>query len=215
MLLACSIALTGCSGGNSGSETGSAVTAESTSGTTATTTADTTAAPETTTTPQITVPTVEVTVPTAESTEPTAETAQTETPMAVELIGKTIGDIETIFDVELFHTEQGYAGSHTFDSTGKVLGFVPLAQTLEENYKDSVVTGLFIASPYPIIDGMTGNMSYNEMNAIVGGIEPPEMTEMDETMMLMFLYKGYKFMVMWTDFTDLDSPCYSVTITAE
>ena len=87
--------------------------------------------------------------------------------------------------------------------------------TLAEDYKDSVITGLFINTPCPILDGITGNMSYNELNAIVGDIYPPETNEMDYTVVTMFMYKGYKFIVSWSDYEDLDTPCYSVTITAE
>ncbi|MCI5668728.1 MAG: hypothetical protein MR291_08220 [Oscillospiraceae bacterium] len=214
LLIACSIALTGCSGGNSGSESSSAVTTESTSGTTATTT-DTTNAPETTTAPETTVPTVEVTVPTAESTEPAAETAQAEVPQVAELIGMTIGDIETMYNTELAPSEFGYSGSHTFDCIGAELAFNPLAVTLAEDYRDSVVTGLFINTACPILDGITGNMSYNELNAIVGDIDPPETNEMDYSVVTMFMYKGYKFIVSWSDYVDLDTPCYSITVTAE
>lgn len=213
LILAGAIALTGCSGGNPSVEESSSTPAEST----ASTPQEETSAPEETTAPETAAPTTEPAVPTAESAEPSAEPEQAEKPQVAELIGMTIGDVESLFGTTLAPSEVGYLGSHTFDCVGAQLAFSPLAATLADDYRDSVVTGVFVNMPCEILDGITGEMSYNQLSAFIDDPEActPEPNAVDGTTSTMFFYKGYKFMVMWADYTDLDSPCYSITVTAD
>lgn len=218
-LIICSIALTGCSGGKNESSAPETSSTTSESTTASTTPESTTSAPETAEDIiQVGTPEPEVPLRTEEAPAESAEnTAEAEAPQVAELIGMTIGDVESLFDTELAPNETGYLGSHTFGCVGRELAFTPLAESLADNYKDSVVTGIFTNNPCPLLDGITGQMSYNELSAYIDDPEmyAPEPNAIDGSTSTMFFYKGYKFMVMWADYADNDSPCYSITVTAE
>lgn len=129
----------------------------------------------------------------------------------------TIGDIESIYSTELAPSDVGYLGSHTFDVIGAELAFKPLAEVIAADYKDTIVTGIFVNTPCPILDGITGEMTYNQLSEFIDdpATYAPEPNAIDGSTSTMFFYKGYKFMVMWADYTDFDSPCYSITVTAD
>ena len=213
IILAGMIALTGCTGGNSGSEESASSSTES-----ATNSApEETSAPGETSAPETAAPTAESAVPTVESAEPTSEPEQSAQPQIAELIGMTIGDIESIYSTELAPSDVGYLGSPTFDVIGAELAFKPLAEVIAADYKVTIVTGIFVNTPCPILDGITGEMTYNQLSEFIDdpAAYAPEPNAIDGSTSTMFFYKGYKFMVMWADYTDFDSPCYSITVTAD
>lgn len=227
VILAASLALAGCAkkpqeSGNSTTvpEAAPEVTESAAEATTAATTAESVspagAAAEITAAPETNATTEEILSP-DESSEETSEILNREEFQTAELIGLTIGDIEDMFNTELAPSETGYLGSHTFDCLGAELTFRPLAETLADNYRDSVVTGIFISEPVPILDGITGQMSYDQLSEFIADPDAfaPEPNMIDGTTSTMFSYHGYRFMVMWTDYTDSSSPCYSITVLAE
>ena len=223
VILASSLALAGCAKKPQESESSTTVpeavpevTESAAEATTAATTAESVSSAESTAAPETNATTEEILSP-DESSEETSEILNREEFQTAELIGLTIGDIEDMFNTELAPSETGYLGSHTFDCLGAELTFRPLAETLADNYKDSVVTGIFISEPVPILDGITGQMSYDQLSEFIANPDAfaPEPNMIDGTTSTMFSYHGYRFMVMWTDYTDSSSPCYSITVLAE
>lgn len=146
--------------------------------------------------------------------EPTAEAAPEEKPQVAELIGKTIGDVAEIYGTELAENESGFMGCHTFSSTGADLAFIPMTITVEEDPYDSVIAGIFTNADCPLYNGITGGMSYNQLVEVVGAdvAGEPSTNELDESLILMFVLDGYRFMVSWYGYESNDTPCYSIVV---